>query len=195
MRFFDDLDKNLANFNIKKIFEILDICISSVNKTIAVIGIAAGTLLAFANVIMRYIFDSGWTWAGEMTNYLFIWSAFFAAAYGFNKGIHVSVTILVEKFPPILAKICLVFSYLLTTVFLIFIAVYAIEYLQILHELEQMIIDLGILQWIPMVVLPVAFLTASYRAAEKALKVALTPANEVATNEEKELALGSVVKK
>ena len=76
-----------------KFFEILDVGIASVNKTVAVLGIAAGTLLAFINVVMRYCFNTGWSWAGELTNYLFIWSAFFAAAYGFRKGIHISVTI------------------------------------------------------------------------------------------------------
>ena len=177
-----------------KFFEILDVGIASVNKTVAVLGIAAGTLLAFVNVVMRYCFNTGWSWAGELTNYLFIWSAFFAAAYGFNKGIHVSVTILVEKFPPALAKACLLFSHILTTVFLIFIAVYSVDYLKILHEIEQMIIDLGIPQWIPMVVLPIAFVTASYRSAEKAIKVALTPAAQVVSNEAHELAHGSVVK-
>ena len=177
-----------------KFFEILDVGIASVNKTVAVLGIATGTLLAFVNVVMRYCFNTGWSWAGELTNYLFIWSAFFAAAYGFNKGIHVSVTILVEKFPPALAKACLIFSHVLTTVFLLFIAVYSIDYLQILHEIEQMIIDLGIPQWVPMVVLPIAFVTASYRSTEKAIKVALTPAENVVSNEAHELAHGSVVK-
>ena len=178
----------------KNFFNALDILIVSLNKTIAVTGLASGTLLAFANVVARYFFDKSWSWASELSNYLFIWSAFFAAAYGFNKGIHVSVTILVEKFPPALAKACLIFSHILTTVFLIFIAVYSVDYLKALHEMDQMIIDLGIPQWVPMVVLPIAFVTASYRSAEKAIKVALTPAAKVVSNEAHELAHGSVVK-
>lgn len=178
----------------QKFFQILDVGIASVNKMIAVIGLAAGTLLAFANVVMRYCFNSGWSWAGEVTNYLFIWSAFFAAAYGFNKGIHISVTILIEKFPPALAKACLVFSHVLTSVFLLFIVVYGVEYLQILHEMDQMMIDLNIPQWVPMLVLPVAFLGASYRAGEKIVQVAKTPADRVVLNAETELVHDSVVK-
>ena len=178
----------------QKFFQILDVGIASVNKTIAVIGLAAGTLLAFANVVMRYCFNSGWSWAGEVTNYLFIWSAFFAAAYGFNKGIHISVAILIEKFPPAVAKACLVFSHVLTSVFLLFIVVYGVEYLQILHEMDQMMIDLNIPQWVPMLVLPIAFLGASYRAGEKIVQVAKTPADRVVLNAEAELVHDSVVK-
>ena len=177
-----------------KFFEILDVGIASVNKTVAVLGIAAGTLLAFVNVVMRYCFNTGWSWAGELTNYLFIWSAFFAAAYGFRKGIHISVTILIERFPPIVAKAYLIFANVLTTVFLMFIVVYSVQYLQVMYELDFMSVDLGIPQWIPMLVLPIAFLGASYRAGEKIYKIAMTPADKVIVNNEAEMIRDSVKK-
>lgn len=179
----------------QRFFEILDIGIASVNKTIAVIGIAAGTLLAFVNVVMRYCFDTGWAWAGELTNYLFIWSAFFAAAYGFRKGIHISVTILIERFPAPMAKAYLVFSSVITTLFLMFIVIYSLQYLQILKELEFMSVDLGVPQWIPMSVLPIAFLGASYRAGEKVYQIATTPADEAILNAEAEMIRDSINKK
>ncbi|CAD7288823.1 TRAP transporter small permease [Campylobacter suis] len=179
----------------QRFFEILDVGIASVNKTIAVLGIAAGTLLAFVNVVMRYVFNSGFAWAGEMVNYLFIWSAFFAAAYGFKRGIHISVTILIEKFPPQVAKAYVIFSHILTTTFLLFIVVYGVQYLMVMHELDFMSVDLGVPQWIPMVVLPVAFLGASYRAGEKIFEVAKTPADKVIINAEAETIHDSVDKK
>lgn len=177
-----------------KFFEILDVGIASVNKTVAVLGIAAGTLLAFVNVVMRYCFNTGWSWAGELTNYLFIWSAFFAAAYGFRKGIHISVTILIERFPPIVAKAYLIFANIITTVFLMFIVYYSVQYLQVLFELDSMSVDLGVPQWIPMLVLPVAFLGASYRAGEKIFQIAMTPADKVIVNNEAEMIHDSVKK-
>lgn len=177
-----------------KFFEILDVGIASVNKTVAVLGIAAGTLLAFFNVVMRYCFNTGWSWAGELTNYLFIWSAFFAAAYGFRKGIHISVTILIERFPPIVAKAYLIFANVLTTAFLMFIVFYSVQYLQVMIELDFMSVDLGIPQWIPMLVLPIAFLGASYRAGEKIFQIAMTPADKVIINNEAEMIHDSVKK-
>ena len=70
----------------KKYFEILDLGVMTLNKNIAVIGISLGVLLAFANVVLRYFFEMSITWAGELTNYLFMWSALFGAAYGFKKA-------------------------------------------------------------------------------------------------------------
>ena len=175
-----------------KFFEILDVGIASVNKTVAVLGIAAGTLLAF--IVMRYCFNTGWSWAGELTNYLFIWSAFFAAAYGFRKGIHISVTILIERFPAPIAKAYLIFANILTTVFLVFVVVYSVQYLQVMYELDFMSVDLGVPQWVPMLVLPIAFLGASYRAGEKIYRIATTPADKVIINNEAEMIRDSVKK-
>ena len=44
----------------KNFINALDILIVSLNKTIAVLGLASGTLLAFANVVARYFFDKSW---------------------------------------------------------------------------------------------------------------------------------------
>lgn len=178
----------------RRFFEIIDIGIATVNKTIAVVGIVAGTLLAFINVVMRYVFNTGWAWAGEATNYLFIWSAFFAAAYGFRKGIHISVTILIERFPSPIAKAYLVFSSALTTIFLMFIVVYSVQYLYVMYELNFMSVDLGIPQWVPMSVLPIAFLGASYRAGEKVYQIATTPSDKVIINAEAEMIRDSIKK-
>lgn len=166
----------------ERFFTILDLGIATINKTIAVIGIAAGVILTFANVVARYIFNTGWSWAGEMTNYLFIWSAFFAAAYGFKKGIHISVTILVEKFPPAMAKFSLIIANIITTGFLIFISFYCIKYMLVLHEIDYTSIDLGVPLWIPMSVIPISFLLASFRAGEKLYEISQMPANDVIKN-------------
>lgn len=170
-----------------KFFEILDLGIAAINKNIAVLGIIAGTLLAFINVVMRYCFNSGFSWAGEATNYLFIWSAFFGAAYGFNRGIHISVTILIEKFNPLIAKFCFIFSSIVSTAFLLFLAYYGLEYLLVLHELDFMSVDLDMPQWIPMLVLPVAFLLAAYRSGEKVIQLSRTPASKLGKSEVEEL--------
>lgn len=82
----------------KKLFSILDIIVGTINQTIAVYGMILGVLLAFINVVLRYIFDMSLPWAAELTNYLFIWSALFGAAYGFKQGAHISITLLMKLF-------------------------------------------------------------------------------------------------
>ena len=64
-----------------------------------------------------------------------------------------------------------------------------------MHELDFMSVDLNVPQWIPMIVLPIAFLGASYRAGEKILQVAKTPSDKVVLNAEAELINDAVNKK
>ena len=94
----------------KKFFEIIDIIVGTINQTMAVVGLSLGVLLAFINVILRYGFDMSLTWAGELTNYFFIWSALFGAAYGFKQGAHISVSLVIERFPPAFTKAFLIFA-------------------------------------------------------------------------------------
>ena len=68
----------------KKFFEITDLIVGTINQTMAVLGLSLGVFLAFINVILRYAFDMSLTWAAELTNYLFIWSALFCDGYLFN---------------------------------------------------------------------------------------------------------------
>lgn len=79
-----------------KFFKIIDLIVGTINQTIAVYGMVLGVLLAFVNVVLRYVFDMSLPWAAELTNYLFIWSALFGAAYGFKQGAHISITLLIE---------------------------------------------------------------------------------------------------
>lgn len=174
------------------ILRILDLAIATLNKNVAVFGLAAGTFLTFVNVVLRYVFNSGLSWASELGNYFFIWSAFFAAAYGFRQGIHISVTILLERFPSRFAKACFIFANLLTVIFLICIVYYSIHYLKILDEISQMSQDLNVPQWVPMLVLPIAFSTASYRAFEKAIIYYRMEASDVVRSATHELTKDAV---
>jgi TRAP-type C4-dicarboxylate transport system permease small subunit len=51
----------------------------------------------FGNVIMRYVFNSGLTWAEEASRYLFIWLIFLGAIVAFKDNAHLGVDTLVEK--------------------------------------------------------------------------------------------------
>ena len=176
----------------KKYFEILDLGVMTLNKNIAVIGISLGVLLAFANVVLRYFFEMSITWAGELTNYLFMWSALFGAAYGLKKGIHISVTMLLEMLPAIVAKVILMGAQLFSAAYLLLMSYLGYELILMLKDFGEMSIDLKIPMWIPHLVLPFAFLGAAFRAGEKIFEVAAMDAKNVIVNHELEAIKDSV---
>jgi C4-dicarboxylate transporter DctQ subunit len=161
--------------------------IGYINQFIAAFGISAGVALAFVNVVVRYAFDGSLVWASELTVYLFLWSTFFGAAYCFKQDAHISINILLEKVRPATAKKLLLLSHSITAVFLFAVAYYGYGYLFLVHELDEMSIDLGIPMWIIYLVIPISFSFATYRVLEKLYEVAITPAEQVVKHSEAQM--------
>ncbi|WP_458700959.1 TRAP transporter small permease [Sulfurospirillum sp. 1307] len=170
-----------------KFFKILDIGVAAINKNMSVIGITLGVLLAFVNVVLRYVFNSSFTWVGELTIYLFMWGALFGAAYGFKKGIHIQVTILLAKMPPALGKAFLIFSHTLSFIYLAAMSYFGYQLVLLIADFGEMSVDLNIPMWIPNLVLPIAFGAAAFRAGEKVYEVSITDAEDVLRSSEEEM--------
>ncbi|WP_104721827.1 TRAP transporter small permease [Helicobacter mesocricetorum] len=181
-------------------FKSLDRIIAGINKSVAVFGLAFGIVIVALNVSVRYIAgfypDIGsLTWAEEVARYCFLWSAFFGSAYGFRKGVHISVTTLIEKFPPYLAKTCVIFSHLLSCVFLFFMFYASLMVCVLNYEIGYMSEALhNVPLWVFLLCLPIAFLGATYRSSEKVYEVSWMEAHKVVKNAEKEMIHDSVIK-
>ena len=176
----------------KKFFQIIDIIVSTINQTMAVLGLSLGVLLAFINVILRYAFDMSLTWAAELTNYHFIWAALFGAAYGFKQGAHISVSLIIEKFPPAVTKGFLMFANLVSIIYLALISYFGYQLVLMLVDFGEMSIDLEIPLWIPHLVLPIAFALAAYRSAEKLVEIYKTDSSDVKIFSEHEAVIHEV---
>lgn len=170
-----------------KIFRILDLGVAIINRNLAVIGIVLGVLLAFINVVLRYLFNSSFTWVGELTIYLFMWGALFGAAYGFKKGIHITVTILLAQMPPVIAKAMMIFANTLTFIYLAAMSYFGYQLLFLIAEFGDTSVDLNIPMWIPNLVLPIAFGAAAFRAGEKVYEVSKMDADDVLKKTEEEI--------
>ena len=166
--------------------------IGFINQSIAAIGIAGGVALAFYNVVARYLFHSSLTWAGELTMYLFLWSIFFGAAYCFKEDAHISVTVLLDRVNPKIAKILMIVSHIVTLIFLLAVSWYGYEYLELVIDLDERSIDLDIPMWIPYLVIPVSFAFAGYRVTQKLIYIIKTPANEVLKRSEAEMIINEL---
>jgi len=80
---------------------------------LCMLGIA---ILTFGAVLSRFAFHHSIAWSEELVRYLFIWGSMFGASYAFKYGAHSGLPILVEKFPPRLARIVAEAAVVLTVV-------------------------------------------------------------------------------
>jgi C4-dicarboxylate transporter DctQ subunit len=174
-------------------FNVISKIIGFINQSIAAIGITAGVAVAFINVVARYGFDASFTWATELTVYLFLWSAFFAAAYCFKKDAHIAVTIILDIMPTKIAKIMLILSHVVTIIFLLAVSYYGYEYLLLVIDLDERSIDLWDMpMWIIYLVVPISFLFGGYRVIEKLVEIIKTPHEQVVRVSEQEMHLHGI---
>ena len=187
-------------------FGLIDKILGSINKSIATFGIAAGVVLAFINVVARYGFNGSITWASELTNFFFIWSAFFGAAYCFKKDSHISVTIFMEKLPAPLMKALMILSHIIVIIYLAAVSYYGYKFLLLEIDLEEVSVDLVVPQiswlgmsddwavpmWIPYSVIPLAFASAALRVFEKLVEIIKTPAELARRESEAEMILAKM---
>lgn len=136
-------------------FDRLNAAIDLFEKVIITIGLAAATLLLFTNVVMRYVFDSGLTWALEAVQYIFAWVVLVGAAHGVKVGIHLGIDILVEKFSPAVQRRISLFSLVLCLIFVGSVFVLSIQYITRIYAWGDLTLDLQIPQWIPYLAIPV----------------------------------------
>ncbi|NPA11822.1 MAG: TRAP transporter small permease [Epsilonproteobacteria bacterium] len=159
-------------------------------------SIASGVLLAFVNVVARFVFNKGLEWAFELTSYLFIASAFFGAAYLFRNGGHIRVTLLIDNLPPLLAKGVVILANLLTLFYLFLVAYFSYVFIFDpdlgLRASGEVSVDLGVQMWIVYMILPVsavfAFILSFFRLVEN-IK---TPASNIALKDEKDMIIEEV---
>ncbi len=70
-----------------------------IEETIIAAILGTMTLLTFANVIARYVFNANIFYALELTVFLFAWLVLFGAPYAFKKNLHLGVDALVNQAP------------------------------------------------------------------------------------------------
>lgn len=79
------------------------------------------TMITFANVVARYVFNSNILWALEATVFLFAWMVLLGVSYGVKKTFHIGVDVVVNAMPTgtrkamtlLAVAACLAFSILL----------------------------------------------------------------------------------
>lgn len=56
-------------------------------------------VFVFANVVLRYAFNSGITWSEEMSRFLFIWLTFLGAIGALKENRHLGVDTVIKRLP------------------------------------------------------------------------------------------------
>lgn len=74
-------------------------------ETMLIIMLSSIAVIVFCQVVLRYVFSFVPAFMDELSIWLFIWTIWIGVAYGFKHQIHISITVLSNRFPKALRLI------------------------------------------------------------------------------------------
>lgn len=123
----------------------------------------AMTGLTFVQVVLRYVFDSGLSWAHELTTVFFAFMIFVGISYGVRVGAHIGVDALVRLLGSRQRRVVSVLAVLLSLVYVGFVLVGATEYVSKMHDVGIEFDDMSIERWQVLIIMPIGYALMGFR--------------------------------
>jgi len=102
--------------------------INSIEENFIAVTLGLMTLVTFANVVARYVFNDNILWALEATVFLFAWLVLVGASYCVKTRAHLGVDLLLNAFAPPLARFLAIVAVLACIAFSVLLLIGSWEY-------------------------------------------------------------------
>jgi C4-dicarboxylate transporter DctQ subunit len=89
--------------------------------------IASASIILFANVIARYVLNSGIPWADEIVRYQIVWMVFLGGSVAARQGSHIGIDILVQMAPAEIGRVIRLAIHAVSVLFCCVLVYYGIE--------------------------------------------------------------------
>ncbi|HLQ86640.1 MAG TPA: TRAP transporter small permease [Salinisphaeraceae bacterium] len=123
------------------------------------------TLIIFGQVIARYVFNYSFSWALELSTFVFGALIFLGISYGVRANAHIGVDALVKIMPHKMARVAGISACLLCLVYTTIVFYGAWNYASRMHTIGIMAQDVPVPQWVPILVLPIGYALLFFRFA------------------------------
>ena len=133
------------------------------------IGVAS--YITFQEVVLRYVFNTGWAGSYEITTMALIWCTFIGASLGIKENIHIGVDVLVNKFDPKVRRVLIIISIAFCLIFGIVAAVKGFQFSQFISRNHLLSRDLRIPMEIGYLAIPVGGVLICLRFIERLVYV------------------------
>jgi len=125
--------------------------------------LAAMTFLTFLQVVMRYVLNSGFSWALELTTVFFAFMIFVGISYGVRVGSHIGVDALVKMMGHSARRNVSILAVLLSLLYVGFVLTGATIYVLKMKDVGIEFEDMAIERWQVLAVMPLGYLLTGWR--------------------------------
>jgi len=107
---------------------------------------ALAVVLAFAEVVLRYLFNDS-LGSMELVIFSLIWASLIGASAGIRHGVHIHVEILIDRLPRELARRITMAGLLLSAAFTAFLCIFGIQFVLFLAQRGQTTPEMRLPAW------------------------------------------------
>ena len=126
------------------------------------------TLLTFTQVVLRYVFNSGWVWSLEATTYAFAAMISIGMAYGVRTKSHIAVDLFSNRLSYTTQRIVVLLALALCLLYAGLMAYGSFIFVNRLYSLGHMARDIALAKWALTAILPFGFCLLGYRLLQSA---------------------------
>ncbi len=119
-----------------------------IEEIVAAVCLSVMTILAFANVVARYVFSASFSFSEEITTYLFVLLSLLGTAIAARRRAHLGLTILTDVVSPKVRRILHIIGYLFAVAFTGAIFYYGILMVLSQRQLQQVTANMQWPEWI-----------------------------------------------
>ncbi len=137
--------------------------LDKIEEIVAAVCLSVMTVLAFANVVARYVFSASFSFSEEITTYLFVLLSLLGTAIAARRRAHLGLTILTDVVSPKVRRVLHVIGYLFAVAFTGAIFFYGIQMVLSQRQLGQVTANMQWPEWIFGSFVPIGALFAMIR--------------------------------
>jgi C4-dicarboxylate transporter DctQ subunit len=120
-------------------------------------ALAFMTILTFVQVILRYVFDTGFVWSLEATTYTFAWLVLVGMSYCVRERAHIAVDLVVGRLPPATRRLVALLAIGLCVAYCLFMLYGGAIFVDRLMVLGNNARDVPLPRWLLTSILPAGF--------------------------------------
>lgn len=137
-------------------------------------ALAFMTVLTFIQVVLRYIFGTGWVWSLEATTYTFAWLVLIGMSYCVRERAHIAVDLLVTKLPAVTRRIVMLAAIGLCVVYCLLMIYGGAVFVDRLMTLGNNARDIPLPRWALTSILPLGFGLLAIRFLQVGWRILVT---------------------
>ncbi len=121
------------------------------------------TILTFIQVVLRYVFNTGWIWSLEATTYSFAALLLIGMSYGVRTRSHIAVDLLTRKMPGRLRHYVALFAVACCLIYALMMLYGSGVFVQRLFVLGNQARDVPLPKWLLTATMPLGFSLLAFR--------------------------------